>query len=94
MSMQPFFRHEVLQAKQNQWTGKVLLTRPFSFMFFTWCAIGVAACIVAFLFWGSYTNKTTVEGQLLPTSGVVRVYPTEIGFIAERFVEEGSLIQV
>lgn len=93
MSMQPFFRPEVLQAKQNQWTGKVLLTRPFSFVFFTWCAIGVAACIVAFLFWGSYTNKTTVEGQLLPTSGVVRVYPTEIGIIAERFVEEGSLVQ-
>lgn len=93
MSMQPFFRPEVLQAKQNQWMGKVLLTRPFSFVFFTWCAIGVAACIVAFLFWGSYTNKTTVEGQLLPTSGVVRVYPTEIGIIAERFVEEGSLVQ-
>lgn len=93
MSEQPFFRPEVLQAKQNKWTGTVLLTRPFSFVFFTWCAVGVAACIVAFLFWGSYTNKTTVEGQLLPTSGVVRVYPTEMGFITERFVEEGSLVQ-
>lgn len=90
---QPFFRSEVLAAKKNTWTGTVLLTRPFSFVFFTWCAVGVAACIVAFLFWGSYTNKTTIEGQLLPTAGVVRVYPSETGIISERFVDDGSLVQ-
>lgn len=29
------FRAEVYQAKQNRWTGQIILTRPFSFTFLT-----------------------------------------------------------
>lgn len=53
---------------------------------------GVVAYTVALLFLVNYTNKTIVEDQLLPTTSVVRVYPMEIGFIANRSVEEGSLV--
>ena len=88
-----FFRHEVLASKKNTWTGHIILTRPFSFVFFTWCAVVVALCIVAFLFWGSYTNKTTVEGQLMAVSGVVRVYSPDTGTITQKFAEEGALVK-
>lgn len=88
----PFFRSEVFQSKQNQWTGQIILTRPFSFIFFTWCAAGVAAFLIVFLYFGSYTNKTTVEGQLMAVSGVVRVYSPDMGTITQTFVEEGTLV--
>ncbi|HFC3776868.1 TPA: HlyD family secretion protein, partial [Neisseria gonorrhoeae] len=52
-----------------------------------------ALCIIIFLIFGSYTNKTTVEGQLLPTMGVVRVYSSDIGTITHKFVEDGNFVK-
>ncbi|HHW4360834.1 TPA: HlyD family secretion protein [Neisseria gonorrhoeae] len=70
-----------------------MLTRPFSFLFLTFCAFLIALCIIIFLIFGSYTNKTTVEGQLLPTMGVVRVYSSDIGTITHKFVEDGNFVK-
>ncbi|EPF9322072.1 TPA: HlyD family secretion protein, partial [Neisseria gonorrhoeae] len=84
---------EVFVAQQNKWTGQVILTRPFSFLFLTFCAFLIALCIIIFLIFGSYTNKTTVEGQLLPTMGVVRVYSSDIGTITHKFVEDGNFVK-
>lgn len=91
--MSHLFRKEVFVAQQNKWTGQVILTRPFSFLFLTFCAFLIALCIIIFLIFGSYTNKTTVEGQLLPTMGVVRVYSSDIGTITHKFVEDGNFVK-
>lgn len=91
--MSHLFRKEVFVAQQNKWTGQVILTRPFSFLFLTFCAFLIALCIIIFLIFGSYTNKTTVEGQLLPTMGVVRVYSFDIGTITHKFVEDGNFVK-
>lgn len=91
--MSHLFRKEVFVAQQNKWTGQVILTRPFSFLFLTFCAFLIALCIIIFLIFGSYTNKTTVEGQLLPTMGVVRVYFSDIGTITHKFVEDGNFVK-
>lgn len=88
-----FFRTEALEAKKYRWTGKVVLTRPFSFVFFTWCASAAGLCIVLFAFFGSYTRKTTVEGQLLPLEGVAKVYAPDAGVIAEKRVKEGDAVK-
>ncbi|HGM0878552.1 TPA: HlyD family secretion protein, partial [Neisseria gonorrhoeae] len=63
------------------------------FLFLTFCAFLIALCIIIFLIFGSYTNKTTVEGQLLPTMGVVRVYSSDIGTITHKFVEDGNFVK-
>ncbi|HID8600486.1 TPA: HlyD family secretion protein [Neisseria meningitidis] len=91
--MSHLFRKEVFVAQQNKWTGQVILTRPFSFLFLTFCAFLIALCIIIFLIFGSYTNKTTVEGQLLPTMGEVRVYSSDIGTITHKFVEDGNFVK-
>lgn len=66
-----------------------------SILFFIsdFCAFLIALCIIIFLIFGSYTNKTTVEGQLLPTMGVVRVYSSDIGTITHKFVEDGNFVK-
>ena len=87
------FRPEVFQAKKNRWTGKIVLVRPFSLQFLTFCAVALSAILVAFLIFGSYTNKTTVTGQLLPTTGVVRVYPQDMGIIVNQHVMNGDFVK-
>ena len=88
-----FFRPEVFEAKKHKWTGRIVLTRPFSFVFFTWCAAAVAAVILLFLIFGSYTRKTTVEGQLLPVSGLVKVYAPDMGIISEKKFNDGDFVR-
>lgn len=87
------FRSEVFQAKQNRWTGQIVLVRPFSLLALTFFVAGLAAALIAFAVFGSYTNKTTVEGQLVPLGGVVRVYAPETGVITDKKVADGDFVQ-
>jgi len=87
------FRSEVFQAKQNRWTGQIVLVRPFSLLALTFFAAGLAAALIAFAVFGSYTNKTTVEGQLVPLGGVVRVYAPETGVITSKQVADGDFVR-
>lgn len=45
-----------------------------------------------FTIFGSYTDKTSVEGQLLPRLGVARVYPPEAGIITAVHVADGDMV--
>ena len=88
-----FFRPEIFEAKKNKWTGHVVLSRPFSFVFLTCCAAAGAFTLIIFAFFGSYTRKTTVEGQLLPVSGLVRVYAPDTGVVTSKKVADGDYVQ-
>lgn len=87
------FRKEVLHAKQNKWVGSILLSRPFSFTFLTICAFCVAVVIITFAIWGSYTKRSTVQGQLIPRSGLIQVYATQQGTIVKKNAYEGQIVK-
>lgn len=87
------FRKEVFNAKKTRWTGRIILSRPFSFTFLTICALSIALIIVAFAIWGSYTKRSTVQGQLIPQSGLIQVYATQQGTIVKKNVYEGQMVK-
>jgi membrane fusion protein len=87
------FRKEALDAKQAKWTGNIILSRPFSFTFLTICALCIALVIIAFAVWGSYTKRSTVQGQLIPKSGLIQVYTTQSGTVLKKNVYEGQSVK-
>ena len=87
------FRKEALDAKQAKWTGNIILSRPFSFTFLTICALCIALVIIAFAVWGSYTKRSTVQGQLIPQSGLIQVYTTQSGTVLKKNVYEGQSVK-
>ncbi|MDV2168539.1 HlyD family efflux transporter periplasmic adaptor subunit [Acinetobacter baumannii] len=87
------FRKEALDAKQAKWTGTIILSRPFSFTFLTICALCIALVIIAFAVCGSYTKRSTVQGQLIPQSGLIQVYTTQSGTILKKNVYEGQSVK-
>lgn len=87
------FRKEALDAKQAKWTGNIILSRPFSFTFLTICALCIALVIIAFAIWGSYTKRSTVQGQLIPKSGLIQIYTTQSGTILKKNVYEGQIVK-
>lgn len=87
------FRKEVFDSKQAQWTGNIILSRPLSFTFLTICALLIGLIIVAFSIWGSYTKRSTVQGQLIPQSGLIQIYSTLQGTIVKKNVYEGQKVK-
>lgn len=87
------FRPEVLEARQTQWLGTVMLAPRPSFRFFTLFAVLAAAAIVALLFFGQFTRTARVNGWLLPQEGLVRVQAPRPGIVVSLDVKEGSRVR-
>ncbi|GAB2601613.1 HlyD family efflux transporter periplasmic adaptor subunit [Ramlibacter solisilvae] len=86
------FRSEVLEARQTQWLGTVMLAPRTSFRLFTLVGVIAAAAIVALLGFGEFTRTARVNGWLLPHDGVVRVQAPRPGIVGALEVKEGSQV--
>ena len=73
----PFFRQSALNAQHHKWLGEIILIRPLTFTFFTLFAATVALALIAFAYFGTYTKRSTVIGQLIPDTGLLKIYPTQ-----------------
>lgn len=87
------FRQEVLGARKVKWTGDIILSRPFSFSFLTFCSLFIALIIIAFSIWGSYTKRSTVQGQLIPKAGLIQAYTVQSGTVLKKNVYEGQFVR-
>lgn len=87
------FRQKALDAQHVSWLGDIVLVRPTSFTFLTIVALCMGLVIVLFLFFGSYTKRATVTGQLVPAEGQVKVIVPQPGIVLEKFVKEGQEVK-
>lgn len=87
------FRPAALARQGHDGLGMIILVRPLSFAVFTALALAMATIVIAFLCLGSYTQRSTVAGQLVPATGQVKVYAPQAGVVLERYVQEGEPVQ-
>lgn len=88
-----FFRPEAIAATQASTPGSIILSRPVSFAFYSWMAFAFATGIIALLFLGGYTRRTTVTGQLMPSSGLIKVQVPFAGRVLDKQVVEGQTVR-
>ncbi len=87
------FRSEVLLAQENYRFGSIIIQPPRVFTFLTAIIAALVLAIVVLLFVKEYTRKVRVDGILVPDSGLVKVYPEQVGKISRRYVEEGQPVK-
>lgn len=87
------FRQEALDAQKTNWTGTIILTRPVSFTFLTFCALLIGLVLVAFLIWGDYTKRSTVKGQLIPEQGLIYSHSPMSGIVVENVAYDGKSVK-
>lgn len=87
------FRDQVLEAQGARLLGQILLTPKASVMWLSIASALVGVAIICFLAFGSYTRRSTVTGQLVPTAGVIRVHTPQAGVVLEKYVAEGQLVK-
>jgi len=90
--MSSLFRKEVLESRRNQWLGGISLVQPLRGWILAGFAISAALLVLAFLFWGDYTRRSRVTGQLVPSAGLVTVMAPAVGVIERLLVDEGESV--
>lgn len=91
--MHALFRKEALDAKRGSWLGSISLAQPLSLWAMTAFAAAAALAIALFLMVGSYTRRSTVIGQLVPTMGLATVLAPATGVISTLRVAEGERVK-
>ena len=81
-----------MEARTTKLMGQILLTPRLSGWWWALFAGCVASALLAFIFMGSYTRRSTVTGQVLPAAGVIRVLTPQVGVVLEKRVSEGQLV--
>lgn len=86
------FRNEAVEAQRVKLYGNVVLVSPISFKIITLflCAICIGALFFVFL--GNFTRTETVRGQVVPSAGLIKVYPAAKGVISRLELSEGTRV--
>ena len=84
------FRQEAVDHQRQHLRGEVLIYQPMSLTALAWFLVAMAAAVGSYLFWGEYARKETVQGFLVPSSGVVEVFARAAGTITELNVVENQ----
>ena len=92
MDKEQLFRADAANAKRTQFLGEIVLIRPLSFTVICAVCAFMGCIVIAFFMFASYTKRSQVIGQLVPTSGQVKVYVPQPGVLLEKFVSEGQRV--
>jgi len=82
-----------MEAKRGGWLGTIIVAAPLSRWFFTMLALSLASSILLFLYFGHYTRRETVTGQLVPNGGVLNISAPSVGTITRLLVHDGQHVK-
>ncbi len=86
------FRKQAVEKQQDRLLGDVLVIPPLSYSLVTALLILFVAAALVLLVNGTYARKETVQGFLVPDTGVLKVYASRPGIVRQVFVREGDSV--
>ncbi|MFZ5844198.1 MAG: HlyD family secretion protein [Pseudomonadota bacterium] len=91
--MSTLFRPESLNAKRDRLSGSVSMRQSVRYSAFALASIVVVVALLLFLVFGEYARRQTATGHIVPTTGVVKVYPRQAGMLEELEIAEGVRVE-
>lgn len=87
------FRQEALDAKRTAQHGEIVLLPGASSWAIALLALAVVVALALLITHGSYTRRSTVGGQLIPSEGLIRVTAGQAGIVVERKAADRQVVQ-
>lgn len=84
------FRQQALDAHCAPNVGGIVLIRPFPLTLVTTGAVFMAFLVILLFAFGTYTRRTTVDGVLMPDTGLVKIYAQQGGIVLSKRIVEGQ----
>jgi membrane fusion protein len=89
---QSLFRREVIDARHGSWLGGISLAQPLNLWVLTAGAMLATSCVGLLLAFGTYTHRSPVVGQLVPSRGMAMVLAPATGVVSSVDAVEGSQV--
>lgn len=90
---QGLFRQEVIDAQRGDWLGSIIVAAPLSRWLLAMLAFSLATSILLFLFFGHYTRRETVVGQLVPSAGLLNIASPSASTVTRVYVRNGQSVK-
>ncbi len=87
------FRIEALKERKEKLYGSVLLMQPTAFHFITPVLVLIILCTLILLFQSTYSRRETVNGYLVPSKGLFKIYVPTSGILSRTHITEGSKVK-
>ena len=91
-SRKSLFREQAIEHVTVRQYGSVILIRHGSHLILTCVFVMLAALLIVFFAIFETTRKVPIQGMLVPTAGVTRVFSNQIGVIKEVRVKDGQVV--
>lgn len=89
----PLFRRQASEAVRPRAYGELVLHPGRSARWAAWGSLALVLALLALLFGASYTRRSTVSGQLLPSAGLIRIAAPQGGLVVERPVRNDQAVR-
>lgn len=84
------FREKAISRRQATWLGGVKIASPLSHIAWALSFTGLGLILIAILYFGSYTRRERVVGQLVSHDGIVRISSTTTGYVTRVLLAEAD----
>jgi len=91
--MSSLFRPEVLESKRDTWLGHAQDIQPIPIRIISIVAFVLTIALAVFLYYGSYTRRVHVTGNVTPVSGLVTIGSRVNGIIIQKNIKEGQSVK-
>ncbi|NIF73495.1 HlyD family efflux transporter periplasmic adaptor subunit [Burkholderia sp. Ap-962] len=89
----PMFRWQAQDAQRDSALGTIIMTSPVVLVWMSVAIACVAIAIMLFFVFGGYTRRVTVQGVVMPDTGLVKVYAPQAGIVLRKQVVEGQHVE-
>lgn len=87
------FRSEVLSKKRGDALGVILVAAPLSRWWLSALASAFGSAILLFLYFGHYTRREAVTGQMVLSDGLLTLSAPSAGTVANLYVHDGQAVR-
>jgi membrane fusion protein len=91
--VKPIFRQQAIDSTRTRQYGAVILVGYFSHKIMTAFFCLISLVIIAFFIFITTTRKAGASGVLLPSEGLIRVRPGQVGIVTQVHVKEGQKVR-
>jgi membrane fusion protein len=90
--VRPLFRQQAIEFANTRQYGAVILTSYISHRILTSVFFAIAIAIITFFIFFTTARKAETSGVLLPSEGLIRVRPGQVGIVIQVRVKEGQQV--
>ena len=91
--MSALVRTEAIDARRDSWLGTISVSQPLKLWVLMLISLAAAIGIISIGWFGEYSKRSRVSGQLVPDLGLATVVAPSGGLVSSVAVEEGGSVR-